>query len=231
MYDPYGRRIAVTAVQAGPCTVVSVRENGTHQYQAIQVGFEPVKPKKLNKAKAGHLAQANVSTFRYLREFRLNPKASSEKLDWKVGETLTVELFKEHELVDVTGISIGKGFQGGMKRWNWSGGNETHGSTSHRRPGSIGSTTTPGRVLRGHHLPGHMGARRTTVQHIRVIGLNSENNLLWLQGAIPGPDEGLVMVRRSIKYPGRIKKPREMVTMVDEEEPLNKNAKAAAKKK
>jgi len=254
IYDKYGRRMAVTAVQAGPCTVLQLREPGRHGYRAVQVGFEPIKESKLTKPELGQFKKPGASPFRYVREFRLpTPKGSipspkgegpSPKGEgpsptetggdgggWKVGQQLTVELFKENELVDVTGVSIGKGFQGGMKRWGWKGGPQTHGSTSHRRPGSIGSTTTPGRVIRGHHLPGHMGADRVTVQNVRVVGLDRDHHLLLIRGAVPGAEQELVIVRKSAKRPGVIKEPQAFQTIVEEEEKLSKGAKAVKAKK
>jgi large subunit ribosomal protein L3 len=141
-----------------------------------------------------------------------------------------VELFKPYELVDVTGVSIGKGFQGGMKRWHWHGGPETHGSMSHRAPGSIGSTTTPGRVWRGHHLPGHMGADRVTVQNVRILKLDAANNLLLIEGAVPGAERQLVMISKSKKRPGFIKAPQAFQEVIEEDETLSKTAKAASKK-
>ena len=225
VYDSYGRRQTVTAVQAGPCTVIGVREPKSHGYHAVQVGFEPVEAKQLTKPEAGQFKTAGGKAFRHVREFRL-----ANGGEYAAGQELTVELFQEFELVDVTGMSIGKGFQGGMKRWHWKGGGETHGSTSHRRPGSIGSTTTPGRVWRGHHLPGHMGQDQVTVQNIRVVGLNKEHHLLLLQGAVPGAEQGLVFVRKSVKKPGVIKKPQAWQAVIEDDENLSKTAKAASKK-
>lgn len=224
VYDSYGRRKAVTAVQAGPCTIVGLREQGRHGYQAAQVAFEPVEEKRISRPRAGQFQQAGTAAFRHVREFRIDGQ------DVKVGQQLTVELFQPFELVDVTGTSIGKGFQGGMKRWHWRGGSETHGSMSHRAPGSIGSTTTPGRVWKGHHLPGHMGAARVTVQNVRIMGIDPANHLLLIEGAIPGAEQQLVEVRKSIKRTGVVKKPQEFQEIVEEDETLSKTAKAASKK-
>ncbi|MBI3011210.1 MAG: 50S ribosomal protein L3 [Candidatus Omnitrophica bacterium] len=224
VYDEYGRRMAVTAVQAGPCMVLQFREPNRHGYQAVQVGFEPIKESRLRKPELGQFKKAGLGPFRYVREFRTET-AGGNGGEWKVGQPLTVEIFKVYELVDVTGVSIGKGFQGGMKRWHWKGGPKTHGSTSHRAPGSIGSTTTPGRVFRGHHLPGHMGQDRVTVQNVRIVGLDPLHHLLLIEGAIPGARRELVMVTKSIKRPGVIKKPQAFQTIVEEEE-LSKTAKA-----
>ena len=232
VYDEYGRRMAVTAIQAGPCTVLGLREPERHKYHAVQVGFEAVSESKLSKPTLGQFKKAGTGPFRYVKEFRLTARrkasggSEGERVDWKVGQQLTVDLFKEYELVDVTGISIGKGFQGGMKRWHWKGGPRTHGSTSHRRPGSIGSTTTPGRVWRGHHLPGHMGADRVTVQNVRIVRLDAQQHLLLIEGAIPGAERQLVMVSKSTKRPGVIKKPQAFQAGVVEEEDTGKKAKA-----
>src|SRR3989338_1095497 len=224
VYDDYGRRRAVTVVRAGPCTVIGLREPKPNGYSAVQLGFEPVKEKKLNKAQLGQFKKANTGPFRYVREFRL---AEGE---WKPGQQVTVELFKPYEIVDVTGTSIGKGFQGGMKRWHWRGGSATHGSTSHRRPGSIGSTTTPGRVWRGHHLPGHMGADRVTVQNLRIARIDLEHHLLLIEGAIPGADRQLVIISKSRKHSGVVKQPQAFQAVIEDDENLSKTAKAASKK-
>ena len=158
VYDDFGRRIAVTVLKAGPCTVTSVREPQRDGYHAIQVGFETAPSSKLTKPQQGQVKGIEGGPFRYLREFRLALPSTQGNVEeaastFSVGQRLTVDVFQDNELVDVTGVSIGKGFQGGVKRWNWRGGSQTHGSMSHRAPGSIGSTTTPGRVFRGHHLP------------------------------------------------------------------------------
>lgn len=237
VYDDYGRRRAVTAVQAGPCTIVRVLDPKKDRYAAIQVGFEPVSERKLNKAQLGQFKKAGLSPFRYVREFRLGsvsgtPPAGVEPDtgELKVGQQLTVEIFQPFELVDVAGVSIGKGFQGGMKRWHWSGGPETHGSMSHRAPGSIGSTTTPGRVWRGHHLPGHMGAGHVTVQNVRIARLDAANHLLLIEGAIPGAERQLVVITKSKKRTGIISKPQAFQEIVEEDETLSRTAKAASKK-
>ena len=230
VYDDYGRRRPVTAVQAGPCTVLEVREPERHGYRAVQVGFEPVKEAELSKPRQGQFKKRGTQAFRHVREFRLGhgPAAAADQ-ELKVGQQLTVDLFQLHELVDVTGVSIGKGFQGGMRRWGWKGGPRTHGSTSHRAPGSIGSTTTPGRVWKGHHLPGHMGAARVTVQHLRIARLDAEHHLLLIEGAIPGAERGLVLIRKSRKHPGAVKKPQAFQVVIEEDETLSKTAKAASK--
>lgn len=226
LFNEHGRVVAVTVLQAGPCTVTQVKAPEKDGYRAIQVGFEPVKGTKLTKPLQGHFKKAGTGTFRYLREFKL-PKDG----EFTVGQELKADIFKEGELVDVTGTSVGKGFQGGVRRWNWAGGPATHGSMSHRSPGSIGSTTFPGRVIKGHHLPGHMGNERVTIQNLRVMRIDLEDNLLLIEGAVPGPEERLIEVKKSHKRPGVIKAARKVqeVVMSDEEEG-KKPAKSAKKK-
>ncbi len=230
LFNEHGRVIAVTVLQAGPCTVTQVKEPTKDGYRAIQVGFEPVKERRLTKALQGHLKKSGDGRFRYLGEFRL-PSDGAQQIAYALGQQLTVDLFKEGELVDVTGVSIGKGFQGGVRRWNWKGGPATHGSTSHRAPGSIGSTTTPGRVIKGHHLPGHMGNRRVTVQNVRIMKVDAQGHLLLIQGAVPGPEQRLVIVRRSTKKPDVIAAAKKLQENMIVEEEESKTAKAKAKKK
>ena len=228
VFNEHGRAVAVTVLEAGPCTVTQVKEPKTDGYRAIQLGFEPVKENRLTKALQGHFKKAGTAAFRYLREFRVDEQEPVER-----GQQVTVEIFKEGELVDVAGTSIGKGFQGGVKRWKWKGGPATHGSTSHRAPGSIGSTTFPGRVIKGHHLPGHMGHARVTIQNLRIMKVDPQANLLLVQGAVPGPERRLVTVHKSVKRPGVItaaKTLQETVVVEKEKSKGAAKAKAAAKK-
>ena len=224
LFNEHGRLRAVTVLQAGPCTVTQVKTKDTDGYQAIQVGFAPMKAALANRPRAGHFKKAGAAPMRYLKEFRL-----TNGDQYAVGQQLTVELFKEGELVDVVGTSIGKGFQGGVKRWHWKGGPETHGSTSHRAPGSIGSSTFPGRVNRGHHLPGHMGNHRVTIQNVRVMKIDPKANLLILEGAVPGPEERLVIVHKSVKKPSVIAAAKG-IQLVEIEEEENQSKKTAKKK-
>jgi len=226
VYDEFGRRRAVTAIQAGPCTVVEVRSAERNRYDALQLGFEPVAEKRLSRPRAGQFKRAGVGPFRVLREFRLRAPG-----EWSVGQELTVDVFQDYELVDVTATSIGKGFQGGMKRWNWSGGPKTHGSMSHRAPGSSGSGTTPGRVLRGHHFPGHQGAVRVTVPNLRVIRRDPEHHLLLVEGSVPGAERGLVLVRKSAKRPNVIKRPQLAQEVLEEEAAAAKSGSSKGKKR
>ena len=224
LFNEHGRAVAVTVLQAGPCTVTQVKTPEQDGYRAVQVGFEPVKETRVTKPLQGHFKKAGVAPVRYVQEFRL-----SNGDEFKVGQQVTVDVFKEGELVDVTGTSIGKGFQGGMKRWHWKGGPATHGSTSHRAPGSIGSTTDPGRVFKGHHLPGHMGNDRVTVQNLRIMKIDPQANVLFIQGAVPGPEDRLVIVNQSVKRPGVVVAAKGIQEVFLEEE--EEKTKSKAKKK
>lgn len=183
-----GQLVSVTVVEAGPCPVLAVNEG------SIQIGFDLLRESRANKAILGCFKKVKVAPRKLIREV-----ARDAGKEYKVGEELKVDLFEPGDFVDVTGTSIGKGFQGGMKRWNWSGGPMSHGSMSHRRVGSIGASTTPGRVFKGHHLPGHMGDARVTVQNLRVVKIDSENNILLIRGAVPGARNGYLLVRSARK--------------------------------
>jgi large subunit ribosomal protein L3 len=191
-----GNQVPVTLIEAGPCTVVGVKTKDSHGYDALQLGFDP-KKKNVTKPAAGLFKKLNLPPMRVLRETRL------EKIDkaqaYQVGQTLTVEIFAPGELVDVMGVSKGKGFQGGVKRHGWSGGDATHGSMFHRAPGSIGASSDPSRVWPGHHLPGRMGGEQRTVLNVRVVRVLPEQNLVLVRGAVPGGNGGLVMIRKSVK--------------------------------
>ena len=191
-----GNHIPVTVIEAGPCTVVGIRTKQSHGYDALQLGFG-AKTKNVSKPAAGHFKKANVAPMRVMREIRLE---KTEKLEgYSVGQALTVDLFIPGELVDVVGESKGRGFQGGVKRHNWSGGEATHGSMFHRAPGSIGASSDPSRVWPGHRLPGRMGGVRRTVLNVSVVRVMPEQNLLLVRGAVPGANGSLVVVRKSVK--------------------------------
>ena len=192
-----GNMIPVTVVQLGPCTVVEVRSKATHGYDALQLGFEP-KKKNVTKAMSGVYKKAGVATpMRVLREIRL--QKSEALAPYSVGQSLTAEIFSPGELVDVVGVTKGKGFQGGVKRHGWAGGDATHGSMFHRAPGSIGASSDPSRVWPGHPLPGRMGGDRRTVLNLPVVRVLAEQNLILLRGAVPGARGGVVLVRKSVK--------------------------------
>src|SRR6266699_1358668 len=177
-----GNHVPVTVIQAGPCTVLGLRTRESHGYDALQIGFETRK-KNVSKPAAGMFKKLNVAPMRVVREVRLE---KSEQIQaYQVGQALTAELFTPGELVDVVGVTKGKGFQGGVKRHGWYGGDATHGSMFHRAPGSIGASSDPSRVWPGHHLPGRMGGDQRTVLNLSVVRVLPEQSLLLLRGAVP----------------------------------------------
>ncbi len=190
-----GRVVPVTVVRAGPCRVTQVRTPERDGYSAVQLAFGELKPSRVNKPMAGHFARAGVSPARHLVELRV-PDTSG----FFLGQEIRADIFSQGELVDVTGVSKGKGFAGVMKRHGFAGAPASHGTErKHRTPGAIGACSTPGRVLKGMRMAGHMGHRRVTVLGLRVEAVETEADLLYLRGAVPGPKGGLVMVRSSVK--------------------------------
>jgi large subunit ribosomal protein L3 len=189
-----GNHVPVTIVEAGPCTVIGLRTREEHGYDALQLGFEP-KKKNVSKPVAGVFKKVNVAPMGVVREVRL--EKSEQVQGYQVGQALTAEVFTPGELVDVVGVT--KGFQGGVKRFGWYGGDATHGSMFHRAPGSIGASSDPSRVWPGHRLPGRMGGVRRTVLNVRVVRVMPEQNLVLLRGAVPGANGSLVMIRKSVK--------------------------------
>jgi len=182
--------VGVTVIEAGPCFVTQVRTPEKEGYSAVQLGFG--ESKRLNQPELGHLK--GLPPLRHLREFRLGDATSAPT----VGDKIDVSMFEAGERVDVIGISKGKGFAGVVKRHHFAGGPKTHGqSDRHRAPGSIGATTTPGRVLKGMRMAGRMGGKRVTIKDLQVIRAEPERNLLLLEGAVPGPREGLIMIRKT----------------------------------
>jgi large subunit ribosomal protein L3 len=192
-----GNIVPVTVVQLGPNTVVGIRTKASHGYDALQLGHEPRK-KNVTKAMAGVYKKAGIERpMRIMREIRL--QKSENLAPYSVGQSLTAEMFTPGELVDVVGVTKGKGFQGGVKRHGWYGGDATHGSMFHRAPGSIGASSDPSRVWPGHRLPGRMGGERRTVLNVRVVRVMPEQNLVLVRGAVPGASGGLVLIRKSVK--------------------------------
>lgn len=189
-----GTRVPVTVVQAGPCVVLQKKTESTDGYNAVQVGFEPVAASKVTAAERGHCVKAGQGVFRYLRELKLEQTA-----DLNVGDALTVDQFKAGDLIDVTGTSIGKGFQGVIKRHNFKGGRASHGSRFHRAPGSIGCSATPSRVFKNKKMPGQMGNEKVTVQRLQVVRVDADQNLMLIKGAIPGGSNNVVVIKNSVK--------------------------------
>lgn len=194
IFDPDGAAVPITLIEAGPCFVTQVRTPEREGYSAVQLGFEEVKPKRLTAGELGHLKRNDLAPLRFLREFRAKDPQVKE------GDQVTVSLYTVGEKVDVVGISKGKGFQGGVKRYHFRGGPRTHGASDRERaPGSRSSTTTPGRVYKGSRGPGHMGDDRVTAQNLKVMLVDPERNLLGVCGAVPGPRGGLVLINEARK--------------------------------
>lgn len=183
-----GKVTAVTAIEAGPCIVMGSNAKN------IKVAYEDVKENKVKKPQLGEFKKLNLGPKRYVRELRV-----ADKGNFKVGDEIKVDIFKEGDFVDVSGISIGKGFQGGMKRWHWMGTPMTHGSMSHRRTGSVGASSDPSRIFKGKTMAGHMGYDNVTVQNLKVMKVDLANNLLVVKGAVPGHKNSLLVIRKSIK--------------------------------
>ncbi len=190
VFDRDGNCIPVTVIEAGPCYVLQTIASPLK----VMLGYDPVKETRLNKPKMGFFKKIGVSPLGMIKEFR-----STDNKEYKVGQEIKADFFRAGDFVDVTGTSIGKGFQGGMKRWHWSGGPAGHGSMHHRRVGSIGASSDPSRVVKGHHMPGHMGQATTTVQSLRVIQVDTDHNLLLIKGAVPGHKNGYITILRSRK--------------------------------
>ena len=195
VFDENGLAIPVTVIKVDPLTVTQIKTIDTDGYNAIQTGVVPAKEKHLTKAEIGHFAKNKLENFRHLQEFRVdNPEA------YEIGQKIDLSVLADVAKVDVTGKSIGKGFQGTVKRWNFSRGPMGHGSKNHREPGSIGAGTTPGRVIKGKRMAGNMGNERVTITKLTVVKVDNENNLLLVKGSVPGPEGKLVTV-----VPSRVK--------------------------
>ncbi|MFA6309789.1 MAG: 50S ribosomal protein L3 [Clostridia bacterium] len=195
IFDDKGLVIPVTVVEAGPCTVVQNKSVENDGYSAVKVAFSEIAERKLSKPLKGLFTKNKLATKKYLKEFRLDGTS-----EFEIGKDIIVtDMFNAGDRVDVSGVSKGKGFQGIIKRWGQSGGPETHGSMYHRRPGSMGAGTSPGRVFKGKKLPGHMGVDKITVQNLEVVKADGERNLLLIRGAVPGPKGGLLIIKNSVK--------------------------------
>ena len=187
-----GQRIPVTVLEAGPCTVLQKKTVATDGYDAVQVGFGNKKAHRVNKPEMGHFKTAGKGAFAHIREFKAVK-------DCQVGDQIDCTIFSIGERIDVTGTSKGKGYQGVMKRWGFSGGRASHGSMFKRGPGSIGCSAWPSRVFKGKRMAGQMGNERVTTQNLIVVEVRPEKNLILVRGAVPGPKNGLIMIRKGIK--------------------------------
>jgi len=190
IFDKEGNVVPVTVVEVGPCTVLELIETPTK----VKLGYEPIKESRVNKPLAGMFKKVGVSPMRRIKEI-----PSTDNKDYEVGQEIKADFFKPGDYVNVQGTSIGKGFQGGMKRWNWKGGPGGHGSMHHRRVGSIGASATPSRTLRGFNMPGRMGGKTATVQGLRVMDVDVENNLILIGGPVPGASNSYLTICRSTK--------------------------------
>ena len=193
IFDENGYVIPVTVIEAGPCTVAQVKSVETDGYNAVQLGFGEVKDKHINKPEKGHFAKSKLSAKKHLREFRV------EEADVKVGDEVKADVFTAGDKIDVQGTTKGKGFQGVIKRHGQSRGPMGHGSMYHRRPGSMGSTSTPGRVFKGKKLPGHMGVQTVTIQNLDVVRVDMDKNVLLVKGSVPGPKGAILKIRATVK--------------------------------
>jgi len=193
-----GSIVPVTVIQAGPCYVVQKKTAEKEGYSAVQLGFgEKKKVNRVNKPITGHFKKANIPPMSFLKEFRVNAEEGDAN---EVGSQISVEMFEIGEFVDVTGTSKGKGFAGVMKRHGFGGAPASHGAHEYfRHGGSIGQNMTPGRTMKGKKMPGQMGNKRVTVQSLKVIEVRSDNNILMIEGAIPGPNNGYVLIKKAVK--------------------------------
>lgn len=192
IFNSDGTAVPCTVVLAGPCPVIQVKDEEKDGYCAVQIGFGAVADKKVSKPLQGHLSKAGKGGLRHLKELRLLNVEGYE-----VGQDITVDIFSPGDVVKVTGTSKGKGFQGVMKRWNFRGMPDSHGHEKvHRSPGSVGHATFPGKVFKGKKMPGQMGNKRVTMSNLEIVDVRPEDNILIIRGAVPGPRNGLIMVRK-----------------------------------
>ena len=180
----------VTVIKVGPCTVTQIKSVESHGYNAIQIGYQVVPKRKLNKPELGHLEKVNALPLKYLKEYHVSNTA-----DFTIGQIIDVGTFNEGDFVDISGKSIGKGFAGNMKRHNFTRGPMTHGSKNHREPGSIGQGTSPGRVFPGKKMAGKMGDKQITVSNLKIVKIDTKENLLIVKGAVPGKPGNLLSIR------------------------------------
>ena len=197
LFDTEGKVVPVTVIEAGPCTVIQRKTAQNDGYDAVQIGFSQMDARHAGKPMLGHFQKAGKGAFKTLQEIRLDGNDPME-----VGSEIKVDIFKEGDVVDVTGHTKGRGFAGVVKRWSFRGGRATHGSMFHRAPGSIGASAYPSRVIKNMKMGGHYGNERVTTLNLRVVGVQPEKNLLLVRGAVPGAKNSLVYVRRAVKKNG-----------------------------
>lgn len=193
-FNEDGSMTPLTALEVGPCPIVQIKTVETDGYNALQIGFLPVKEKNQSKAAIGHFKKAGLEPHRIVQEVRVD---STE--GYEVGQKIGGSTFEEGDIVDVVGVSKGRGFQGGVRRHNWHGGRKTHGSMFHRRIGAIAAGTGQHRIFKGKALPGHMGHEQVTIQNVKVVQIDAENGIMYIKGGVPGPEGGIVFVRMTSK--------------------------------
>lgn len=192
-----GIRIPVTVVEAGPCVVLQKKTADRDGYTAVQLGYYQQDTARSNKPEIGHSKAAGKGVFRHLKEFKLD-----DSDNYSVGDVIAADIFEPGDLIDVTGVSIGKGFQGVIKRWGFKGGRASHGSNFHRAPGSIGCSATPSRVFKNKKMPGQLGSETVTIQKLTIVRVDTADNLILVKGAIPGSKNGIVVLKDSVKVNG-----------------------------
>ena len=193
-FDEEAVMVIGTVIEAGPCYIVNKKTVDKDGYDAVQLGFEEVKPQRVNKAMSGSFKKAKVPPLRHLKEF-----SASNLEECKMGDVIGVDIFNEGDLIDVSGVSKGKGFSGTMKRHNFRGQPASHGGMAHRRPGSIGQASYPGKVWKGIKMAGRMGGENITIKGAKVVSVDAERNLIIVKGSVPGPNGGTIIVKRSSK--------------------------------
>lgn len=196
IFKESGRLVPVTVIEAGPCSVLQIKKKETDGYEAVQIGFEDKRESLVNNPDAGRFKKAGVKPKRFIKELRLK-----EVNNFKVGQEIDVDVFSIGDFVDITGTSIGRGFQGGVKRWGWHGGPGSHGSMFHRAIGSIESGPRLTRVTKGHHMPGHMGNTTITVCNLEILKIDKDKHLLAVKGSIPGAKNSYLVIKESKKLP------------------------------
>ena len=194
IFNEDGMLIPVTVLQAGPCVVTQVKTDENDGYTAVQVGFGDIREKLVNKPETGHFAKAGVAVKRFVKEFKFENAA-----DYALAQEIKADIFEAGDKIDATAISKGKGFQGAIKRHNQHRGPMAHGSKFHRHQGSNGAASDPSKVFKGKKMPGHMGAKKITIQNLEIVRVDVENNLLLVKGAVPGPKKSLVTIKESVK--------------------------------
>jgi large subunit ribosomal protein L3 len=196
VFSDTGEGVPITMISTGPCHVVQIKTKESDGYNAIQLGFGQRKAKNVNKPDAGHAKKSGVDAARFVREIRV-----ADVTPYKVGQKIEPDIFVKGDFVDVVGTSIGKGFQGGVRRWGWKGGPGGHGSMFHRAIGSIQSGARLGRVTKGHHMPGHMGVDRITVQNLEVLDVDKANEFIVVKGSVPGHRNSFLVIKEARKRP------------------------------